>query len=354
MIIDFSQISIQLAAVHYAGNKSEDEGTILSKELMDIRDEDFKELLYEFFLANIKQEDIYQFEHHSNIMMNEMYTYCKEVFDAPHSSLLEQSVNILKHVYAQSESSPKIKGGEVYVVFFQDCLIEDELVDAIGIFKSENKHTYLSFAQDENGLAVTTQKGVNLQKLDKGALILNTDAEGGYVVLSSDMNATEANYWRIEVMNIEPMKDNVFHTKAHMNLCKDFVKKVYAKEVDQKQQSDFLNKAVNYFDTEATYDTLDFTQKVMADEEHAIWFKEHKEKFEQAKDLEPTEGFNIHKSAVKSMRRKLRNLIKLDTQVEIRINPNPEEMDLGERFVERGFDEDKNMHYYKIFFNQET
>ena len=49
-------------------------------------------------------------------------------------------------------------------------------------------------------------------------------------------------------------------------------------------------------------------------------------------------------------RRNLKNYIKLDTDVEIRINAN---MRTEKKVIEKGFDKEKGMHYYKIYFNNE-
>ncbi|WP_317169152.1 hypothetical protein [Mucilaginibacter humi] len=38
---------------------------------------------------------------------------------------------------------PNIKSGELYVAYFKDVQIEGNLLEAVGIFKSENKETYL-------------------------------------------------------------------------------------------------------------------------------------------------------------------------------------------------------------------
>ena len=43
-----------------------------------------------------------------------------------------------------------MRSGEFYVAYFSDCVLDDEIVDAIGIFKSENKDTYLKPIERNN------------------------------------------------------------------------------------------------------------------------------------------------------------------------------------------------------------
>ena len=53
------------------------------------------------------------------------------------------------------------------------------------------------------------------------------------------------------------------------------------------------------------------------------------------------------------MRKKFKSIIKLDTKVEIKVNPNPEEPNSNEKYMEKGYDKEKGMYFYKIFFNRE-
>ena len=57
-------------------------------------------------------------------------------------SFQHNSRQIAKHLYDIS-SHPKIKGGELYVTYFSNMVLDGDTVDAVGIFKSETKETYL-------------------------------------------------------------------------------------------------------------------------------------------------------------------------------------------------------------------
>ncbi len=51
--------------------------------------------------------------------------------------------------------------------------IDNNVVDAIGIFKSELQSDFLQFEEKESNLEMILQHGINLSKLDKGCLIFN-------------------------------------------------------------------------------------------------------------------------------------------------------------------------------------
>lgn len=74
----------------------------------------------------------------------------------------------------KKSTHPQIKGGEFYTVYFKDCILEGEIVDAIGLFKSENKDTFLKVSTLKNDFKIETVEGVNINKLDKGCLIFCT------------------------------------------------------------------------------------------------------------------------------------------------------------------------------------
>ena len=57
-----------------------------------------------------------------------------------HQKTHEFIVKYVDGLYEQSKH-PNIKQGDLYVVHFKDCILDGETIDAIGLFKSENKDT---------------------------------------------------------------------------------------------------------------------------------------------------------------------------------------------------------------------
>ena len=83
----------------------------------------------------------------------------------------EQSLNIARYLYEKS-MHPKIKGGELYVAYINNCIIDGKYVKAIGLFKSESKDTFLMLNQNNESYEISSQNGVSINKLDKGCLIM--------------------------------------------------------------------------------------------------------------------------------------------------------------------------------------
>ena len=68
-------------------------------------------------------------------------------------------------------------------------------------------------------------------------------------------------------------------------------------------------------------------------------------------DLSDEAPIKISQTALKREKKKIKSNIRLDNQIEIRINPESPEH--ATRYIEKGFDELKGLHFYKIYFNNE-
>ncbi|MCB9234149.1 MAG: nucleoid-associated protein [Bacteroidia bacterium] len=349
MLIEFSPTIISGLAIHKVGSKTEEEGVRISRELFPLEDEDLVLILRNWFLDPFQPNEFHRFFHSADLSLNEMFSFCGNIFEDP-SSFLTQSVHIVNHLY-ESSNHPNIKRGEVCVAFFDNIIINDEMVEAVGIFKSENKDVFLHF--DDDSFKVDAVEGVPTRKLDKGCLIFNTEEGDGYRVLSVDRASGEAaRFWLDDFLKVERIQDGGFYTNSYLDLCRQFVKKVVAPQEDKKEQIEILNKSIEYFSANEKFDVEEFTEQVIEKEEYKETFKSFKQSYEEERAIEPQDNFDISAPEVAKMKRKFKNLIQLDTNIEIRLKSDDQNMGIN-RFVERGFDEEKGMHYYKVFFHKE-
>lgn len=345
-MLNFSNLNLQKLAIHKVGNKHSGENIFISNELLEPTDE-LKSALLHYFLKPFKKvEEQYRFEHISDLELNEMYSYAKQIFEAP-DNFLAFSIHILKHLFAQSDH-PNIKSGELYVTYFSDVIIDDEIVDAVGVFKSERKNTFLKVAEDGESLVIDKLDGISIEKLDKGCLILNTEQSDGYRVLTVDNNRYDAMYWVQHFLGIDVVENNSFHTKQYLEMCNEFAGEVIAPKADKREQIKFMSDSVEYFAANENFDFEEFKEQVLpenAELQHE--FKAYQKDFA----LDEVTNFEISEAALKTAKKKIKSLIKLDTDIQIKLSmSNPES---SEMYLERGFDEEKGMYFYKVFFNEE-
>lgn len=348
-MIDTSAAALHQLMIHRVGNQSKDEGIFASQDVAII-DQPIMELLLEYFLKSFQQaSETYRFVHSVELDMNMVYRCASEIFADP-STIVTQSQHILQHLYEQSRH-PHIKGGDLFVAYFDNILIYDELVSAIGIFKSEHKDAFITLSERDKQIIIDKHIGIGTRRVDKGCLIMETDREEGYRVLSIDHNNYDADYWLRQFLGIDYIKDGNFDTKAYIDFCKGFSEEIVKEKIDKKGQIDFLNQSVRYLESTDTVDVEEFKDIVFGDEELKNDFDNYKRNYESHHQLEISDRFEVSASVLKKQKRKLKSLIQLDTGIKIKLDfQNSDSVD---RFIHKGYDMERGMQYYKVYFNTE-
>lgn len=345
----FTDATIGKIIVHHVGNKNQNEGLKFSKHLINIKEDFLKELLLQYFLNPFKTEALYEF---TNLGEDELNVVCHSVSNIFEDTdcFAKESVKIAKHLYEKSEH-PKIKGGEFYIVYFKSCVVGDEVTDAIGLFKSENKDTFLRVYQKQDDFEIESQEGINIHKLDKGCIIFNTDKESGYIACMVDnLNKSgEAQFWKDDFLGIKQREDDFYHTKTMLNVCKDFCDEFLHDDQEVTRQQQFLikDRSMKYFAENENYNEKEFEEEVMQEPEVIEAFQHYKQKYMNSENTAPAEDFGISDSAVKGARKFFKSVLKLDKNFHVYIHGNPD-------LVEKGFDDKKKMNYYRLFFNEEV
>ncbi|MBW2961378.1 nucleoid-associated protein [Mesonia aestuariivivens] len=349
-MINLYNTQIESLSIHRVGNKSRNEGVFLSEEPFVFNDE-MNALLKEYFLKSFreKEENYYQFTHETDLEFHDLYEITSTVFQDP-TTIHAQSKKIAQLLFNEGKH-PHIKNGELYVVYFENALLDNEKVDAIGIFKSELKHDFLQFEEKAANLEAVLQQGVNLNKLDKGALIFNTNKEEGYKILSIDSNRYDTKYWLQEFLNVDIFADENFNTKSYLKFCQNFAKDVVLPAEDKQQEVLFMNRAVNHFAKNDQFEESSFLNEVMENPELIPEFKHYKTEKAPKYKIEDLTDFPVSNTAVSAARKKIKSVISLDTNVQIKMDFV--NSDSAEKFIEKGWDEERQMYYYLVYFNKE-
>ncbi|WP_020528481.1 nucleoid-associated protein [Flexithrix dorotheae] len=348
-MIDFKNTEIEQLAVHYVGNPAQDQPLKLSNEPLRFSDDMVYNLLINYFFKPFKSEEVYQFHHDDDISLNEVFASCYAIF-SNQEKFFEQS-RIIADILYRSTDHPQVKSGEMFIAYFSGTQLEGEEIDAIGIFKAENKDTILKVFPEENGFGIDHEEGININKLDKGCIVFNLEAETGYKVAIVDNLKTngEAIYWKKDFLGLLHKENNFTHTQSYLQLCKGFFEEVYNEEngVDKSAQIMKINQSKNYFKDANTFKEEVFEQEVMQEQEIIEAFKDYKESYQETEEfkLPDKDQFQISKQAVKSQQKFFKSILKLDKNFHVYIHG-------GRDLIERGFDDHKKMKYYKIYFNE--
>jgi hypothetical protein len=348
-MIDFTNALLEQIIVHSLGNKQKEEKYIASQEIT-ILDAELDEIMLNLIAKAFSDTtEIYHFVHEVDMSYNVVNGVVKEVFQSP-ASFVDNSIKILKHLYDQSEHQ-HIKSGDLFIVELSTVFFDDDEYQAVAIFKSEKKDSFLKLSEKNSQLQVNKEEGISIKKMDKACLIINTKETEGYRVLLVDNNKYDTEYWIKAFLGVDLIKDDNYETKNYISLCKSFAKDVIAEQVGKKEQIDFLSQSVKYFEKNDKLESDDFIDKIFENDESKEVFKDYKKKYEKTNDVEIADSFELSKNVVKKQKKSLNSLIKLDTNIQIKLDFKNEES--SNRFVEKGFDEEKEMYFYKVYYNKE-
>lgn len=337
--------------IHHVGNKSQDEYFTLSEDEIDVQsDELLSSLLMQYFMKPFaKANEVFRFFHPNDTLdLNEVYHFSKQYFEEK-MSFKDYSKAIARFLFEVTEH-PKIKSGEIYVVALDQIQLEGEEHQAIGIFKSENKEAYLKVFPQSDGLGIDyEEQAININKLDKGVVIVNSEAEEGFKVLCIDQtNGSEAVYWKDDFLKLKTRNDNFQQTgnlmKVYKNFINDKIDDVF--EMDKADKIDLLNRSMNYFKSKETFVEDEFNEEVIGNPEAISLFKDYKQSFEDEFETPFQSNFDIAAPAVKKMASTYKSILKLDKNFHVYIHGKKE-------YLERGYDEEKGMNYYKLYFDKE-
>ncbi len=349
-MINKSSAEITKCILHKVANKFNSGQNVFSEDLVRFDQESY-DLMKNFLLkpfGSLTQS--YRFSHHADVRLNELNNYATEIFN-DESVFVEFSKNMVNHLYEQSNSA-QIKTGDVIVVFIKGIVYKDVLTEAVGFFKIENKVDFFqTYLDDNESFDVVVQKGISTRKIDKGCLILNTTDTEGTVVFSVDNNNYDAQYWIKNFLGVKLADDYNSHTQNYLELCKEFSEEVIKPEFGKKEQGNFLANTVDYFKEHEAIDYHDFKDEIFTEEKHKDLFEDYKKHYENLNDVLIRNNFDVSGVVLKKEKQKLKTEIKLDTNINIKLDVDAP--DAASEYLERGYDEEKKMKYYKIYFNEE-
>lgn len=347
-MLNYTNAELRHCSIHYVGNKLNEESIILSESPLNIEIYDLNKALTEYFLspfANV--EEFFEFWHEADLDLNPIYNYASQLFEN-NKSFHSISKNIAKHLF-QTSRHPKIMGGELFIALLKKCILNNELVEVIAIFKSERKESFIEIESNSKHYHIELNEGVNLNKIDKGCLIMRL-ANGEYRIATVDNinKSNEAQYWKEDFLKVKPFNDQYLNTKNYLTVCKDFVTIQLPEEYDitKTDKIEYLNRSVDYFKQNEEFVEKDFLKKVFEDKNLISSFTTYKTDLIENEGIDLKNNFEISNSAVKKQARLFKSVLKLDKNFHIYIHGNTE-------LIENGYDNKTGKKFYKIYYDEE-
>jgi hypothetical protein len=345
--MNLENTSLRQVIIHYVGSKNNMGPLQLSPKALELNDEQVQ-LLQDSFLNRFRNnQEYYAFHHPESLEFNEVYQYCRRLF-ADASVFEEVSASMARHLYEQS-THPKVKGGELYIAYFDGLAVDSRMHKAIGLFKTENKSFFLDVEQKGQQLNLDLKEGVELNKIDKGCLVISNKEEEGYDVLIFDNQnrGEEAQYWKEKFLSLTPQQNEFHHTSHLMTLTKQFITGTLETElkVPKTEQVELLHRSLDYFKSNEAFDIGEFQSQVFGNDEMIESFRRFGSSYVENSDYDIAASFDISPDAVKKGSRIYKSVLKLDRNFHIYIHGRTD-------LIEKGTDTDGRK-YYKIYYQEE-
>lgn len=330
--------NIKAAVVQRVGNKSNEDGVSFSDDVcqMDGVEEPFLKLIN----ASFKFDDWKQFYYIDDLELNPTYRFVTKIFD-DESCIVQQANNLARHLYEQS-IHPNIKIGEFYVVLLDNCEVDDEPAQAIGLFKSEVREAVLTVKMEKNRLVLSSETGMSLKKLEKGCIVFNVDKDNGYKVAVVDNTGsnTDAHYWVDNFLHVRNCNDDYHETERLMEMCTGFVQLL--KEESEVDSAFTAKKTSEILKTNETLQMDDLADMICQNEEQKQAFESYRQSYEEEYG-DFAEEINVVKKAISRKPVSRMNVLKLGNDFEVKVlNPDAE--------IESGKDEVRGKRYYTLYY----
>lgn len=348
-MLDISAANLRKFAITWVGNKGRYEGVGIPKHTLTTLHDVAHEMMLTAMLKPFeKTEEFFYFFHEEDVSNHQVYQSCHAIFQDP-DNLSEEAAKLAQLLYEHSEL-PKIQGGEFFVGYFDEVLLQDEPCQAIGLWKVQSKDPFFKVERTAESFALQVVDGIPSGKPELAALVFNLDEAEGYRLCAIDSvsKKDERSFWKDDFLRLRPLEDNYFNTRHYISLSSEFIAQRLPRSfgMDRTDQIDLLNRSAIYFKENEQFEVDDFTKTLFEEEPQREAFKEFRDEYARAYAVPLEDKFDISNQAVKKEFKVFKSVIKLDKNFHIYVH--------GRRdLIERGFDESKGKKYYKVYFDDE-
>jgi|GEM_PF-1297224 len=346
-MIDLTQAYIEAAIIHGVGNQARGEPLILSERQPQLNKTLESAFLKFFFNPFYKNSSEYYFFHEESLDLNEMYSYVKD-YQRKTQSFEDSTKRIAKLLY-RITNHPNILSGDLIFALIKNAQVNNHRQTIFGVFKSEQRSKYIDILKDNQNISANVSDGIDLGSLDKGALIF-VESDEPFLCIHNNRKV-DSTYWNDSFINCRLKDDDQARTKMFIDACVSFSKEIGNQNTDKSDIANINSKITEYFSEEKAIEINSFANYLSLSEPQNETLKKHIDNVEKKFKIDLNQKFSIDKDKTIVLKKRLEKIIKLDTKIDIKIHsdsPSPKTL------IEKGFDKNKGMSYYKIFFNEES
>ncbi len=337
-MIDLNPSLMNKIAIHKIGQAPDQ--VWLSHKPVNVDTADTSQNLLALLIKGFNKEIEYHIPQES-VVKNEI----DRMFNQP--GLFQEISGELAVKYAQTHDPDTIREGEFIVMAVNHILYEGERRNGMIIMKTDTREDFLILKKQNDTYDLALSKGIPLKRIDKCVMIINVHGSDGYRCLFKKINFNAGeNHFVDEFIKARPLPSSYYNTSSYFNMVRTFVNDEMEAE-NKLDKVEKLNRSMDYLKNHESLNASEFENEVFDELEKREAFQNFRKNYSNDNELEITDEFEISPKAVRHNNRYIRSVIKLDRNFHIYVHGN-------RQHIVRGFDHEKNMHYYQLFFDKES
>lgn len=354
-MIDFSTATLKGLSVAFVGNKNRYEGVQIPRQTLTNVNDLAEELLFPAMIKTFAvTEEFYRFTTENGPYDGEIDNKSpllgdiETIFESPDQfSLL--APRFARDLY-EYMTPPKAMGGDFFVAYFEDLIVDGEATAGIGLWKVQHTDNFFKMEKSSEQYILNVTNGIDPDTVEVAALILNLEPSEGYRICAIDKvtKKGERSFWKDAFLRLRPIQDNYFNTRHYIGMAHQFIdlKAPFTLGMTPTQMIAARDKAANYFKDNDEFEVDDFEATVFDEVDHIVGFHNFRFEYQKAYELNLESEFEMSQQAVKKEISLLKNVLHLDDNFVVTINGRTD-------LIENGMDDEKGLRYYKIFYTGE-
>ncbi len=219
-MLDISSARVMHCVVHRVGNRLREEGCELSQQEVRGTSELHGTLLRHYLAPLVKTGEEFEFYHESDIKLNAVQQFSSRLLSEA-DEFINLTQNIAKQLYSAS-THPSVAEGEFIAILFYDVRIDEKPVFALGLYKIEQRETFLDVEKIGNALNLIELSGIPVSNIQKGALIVG----GSLAVLVKESGGQQTKYWAEAFLKARPRQTEKSTAKLAAQLVKQVCSRI--------------------------------------------------------------------------------------------------------------------------------
>ena len=187
------------------------------------------------------------------------------------------------------------------------------------------------------------KRGFSSNKIDKACLIVFTKHTPTVLIVD---NSKDAKFWKDDFLGVIPCNNSYNNSHNIIDVFTDFIVNKLGQErkISKSEQVNLVNRCNEILLNTEEVNVAEMSKLIFQDKEYEQLFLSYKEEYETRTGNNIADRFEIDAKAINIHRAS--RCIKLDDTAELHLFKTG-------NYIERGFDEFKNMYYYKLYFSIE-